>query len=451
MVKQIAGYVNSFFSKGHERSLQAKKNIIYSLILKGGSILISLILVPITITFVNPTQYGVWLTLSSIISWFTFFDIGLGNGLKNKLAESLAINDIHRAKIYVSTTYTILIIVSVLIFIIFYISNLFLDWNAILNINDKANLSKTALTIVSVFCIQFVFQLINVVLTACQEPAKVSLLTFIGQVLSLSTILLLSHFYKGTLLLLVITIAGAPLLVTIISNFWFYLTNYRHIRPSIKDIDFLHAKSLLSIGGAFFVIQMGQLILYQTDNIVITQLFGPKEVTTFNLSYKLFSVVLTVFTIVMTPFWSAFTDAYAKGDHLWIHNTFKNIQLGWLALVIGTALLVVVSPIIFKLWIKEIISIPLKLSVFMGLYVIISSFHMMCCFLLNGIGKIKLQLYMYMVCFVINIPISIILGKWLGVIGITLSNIILLAIMGIMLYVQCQKILNSKAVGIWNK
>jgi len=31
-------------------------------------------------------------------SWFSFFDIGLGNGLKNTLANKLATNDIPGAK-----------------------------------------------------------------------------------------------------------------------------------------------------------------------------------------------------------------------------------------------------------------------------------------------------------------------------------------------------------------
>jgi hypothetical protein len=83
-------YAGDFFKKGHQRSINAKKNILLMLVIRGGSILISFFLVPLTINYVNPTRYGVWITLSSIISWFSFFDIGFGNGLRNKFAEAVA-------------------------------------------------------------------------------------------------------------------------------------------------------------------------------------------------------------------------------------------------------------------------------------------------------------------------------------------------------------------------
>ena len=58
----------------------------------------NLFLVPLTINYINPLQYGIWITISSIITWMSFFDIGLGNGLRNKLAQCLAINDFETSK-----------------------------------------------------------------------------------------------------------------------------------------------------------------------------------------------------------------------------------------------------------------------------------------------------------------------------------------------------------------
>lgn len=83
---KIRQILTDFFTKGHERSIKAKKNILASFIIKGLSIAISLVLVPLTINYINPTQYGIWLTLSSIVAWFSFFDIGLTQGLRNKFA-----------------------------------------------------------------------------------------------------------------------------------------------------------------------------------------------------------------------------------------------------------------------------------------------------------------------------------------------------------------------------
>src|SRR5688500_16255025 len=110
---------NKLVFAADERSLQVKKNVFTSFLAKGGSVIINLLLVPITIDYVNPTQYGIWLTLSSVIAWFGFFDIGLGNGLKNKLTEAIAKGDHLLGRKYVSTTYLVLTLISILLLIVF--------------------------------------------------------------------------------------------------------------------------------------------------------------------------------------------------------------------------------------------------------------------------------------------------------------------------------------------
>jgi hypothetical protein len=56
-------------------------------------------------------KYGSWLTLRSIILWFAFFDIGLGNGLRNKFTEAKAPGNLERTRIYISTAYGLLILI----------------------------------------------------------------------------------------------------------------------------------------------------------------------------------------------------------------------------------------------------------------------------------------------------------------------------------------------------
>lgn len=452
MFKVKSNKIVNFFSAGHERTIAAKKNVALSFLLKGGSVAISFLLIPLTIDYVNTTDYGIWLTLSSVISWFGFFDIGLGNGLKNKLAESNALEEYSKSRAYVSTTYAALSIVSVLIFLVFLFANNYLDWSRILNIQLERNyLNSIALVVTGVFCIQFVVQLINTVLTASHEPAKVSLIALLGQLSSLGAIYLLPKFTEGNLLYLVMALAGLPLIMMLTSSVWLFKTKYRYLAPGFKSINFSYAKQLLALGGAFFFIQMGQLVLYQTDNIIIAQLFGPDEVTTFNITYKLFSSVLIVFSIVLTPFWSAFTDAYAKKDFQWIKNSFNKMKQVWLITVAVTLVLLLVSPLVFHIWLKGKVQIPIVLSCFITLSVIGSSWHMLCCYLLNGINKIRIQLIMYILCFIINIPLAIFFGQRFGLVGVVLANIVVFVFMGLVFYIQCQKILNRKATGIWNK
>ena len=76
------------FLGGEERSALAKKNILASLIFKVIDIPVYLALVPVTINYLNEYEYGIWLTLSSIILWIDTFDIGLGNVVIEKYNDT---------------------------------------------------------------------------------------------------------------------------------------------------------------------------------------------------------------------------------------------------------------------------------------------------------------------------------------------------------------------------
>ncbi|WP_183572305.1 lipopolysaccharide biosynthesis protein [Mucilaginibacter sp. X5P1] len=452
MLQAIQTNIHRFLTQGHERSLRAKKNIIKSVFIKGGSVIISLMLIPLTINYVNPTQYGIWLTLSSIITWAALFDMGLGNGLKNKLAEVVALNDTSRAKSYVSSTYAILLIISALLFIVFCLINPYINWARVLNVQAGAyeQLNHLVLIIFAFFCFQFVVGLINTVLYANHAPAKSALMNMIAQLLTLVVIVIVIRYRPGSLIELVIIMAGIPLLVMIAGSIMLFKGSYKLIAPTITDINFKYAKELLTVGGSFFVIQIGALVLYETDNIVITQLFGPKEVTVFNVAYKLFSVILMGFMIVITPFWSAFTEAYVKDDYDWIKSAINNMNRIWLGLSFLSLLLLIISPWLYAMWLGKSISVPFSLSIAMCLYIISIIWQTTHVQLLNGTGKIKLQLYLVISSSIINIPLSIFLGKKIGIAGVTFSNVILIAITGIIFSIQTNKIINKTASGIFN-
>ena len=165
-------------NSGYERTIRAKKNIIASFVIKGLSIAIGLILVPLTVQYLNPTKYGIWITLSSIIGWFGMFDIGLGYGLRNRFAEALATGKEKLARVYVSTTYAILSLIIAGLLILFYIINQFINWSVILNAGNDVSFQKElnilALIVFTFFCLSFVFKLITTILTADQHPAKAS-------------------------------------------------------------------------------------------------------------------------------------------------------------------------------------------------------------------------------------------------------------------------------------
>ena len=144
---KIKKLIFKIYNSKHERSKKAIINVILSFFLKGSSIIIQIALVPLTLNYLNKYQYGIWLTLASIFGWFSFFDVGIGNGLRNKLAEALANNDVKLARIYVSTSYAFISLIFMFVIILFYFINPLLNWSAILNVSPKLSEEISRLTI----------------------------------------------------------------------------------------------------------------------------------------------------------------------------------------------------------------------------------------------------------------------------------------------------------------
>lgn len=450
MIRQL---FHNFFS-GHERTIRARKNILGSFALKGISIITSLLLVPLTIDYLNPTKYGIWLTLSSVIGWFVFFDVGLGNGLRNKFAKAKAEGNHQLAKIFVSTTYAIISIIAIAMLVVFFIINQFLDWGKILNASsDLLEIERLVLIVFTVFCFQFVVKLINVIFIADQKPVISSLINTIGSVLSLGIIFILIKTTDGSLLYLGASFSIINLLVPLIATFWVFSGKYKMYRPSFNTIDFSKSKELLNLGFRFFITQIAAIVVAATDNIIIAQTIGNEEVAVYNVAYKYFGIMNMIFTIITTPYWSAYTEAYVKKDMAWIKQaTVKIIKL-WLLIVIAIGGMLFLSDFAYSIWVGDRISIPFNLSLVMAIWVVIGTSTMIFANFLAGVDKIQLSLYHAIFVSIVNIPLSIYFAKNLGMgsMGVILATVLGMLPRAIFQPIQYWKIVNGKAKGIWNR
>ncbi len=435
------------------RSRKLKRNIVGSLLVKGGSIAIGLFLIPMTIHYVSPPQYGIWLTLSSIIGWFSFFDIGFGHGLRNKFAEAVAKGDVELAKTYVSTTYAVLTLIVAGVLLLFMAINPFLNWAAILNApsSQAADLQTIGLIVLSCFCVQMVLQLMATIVIANQQPAIASFVTFSGNFISLVVIFLLTRSTNGNLLHLGLTFSASPVVAYTLASIWLFTGRYRQFRPSFKYVKFSYARNLMSLGLKFFILQIGAVILFQTNNIIISQLFGPAQVTSYNVAFKYFGSAFMFFGIIVSPFWSASTEAWVKQDIAWIKGIIRKLKNIFFLLVALLALMLVVSRPVYTAWIGSEVEIPFALSVTVAICTALQIWQSIFLQFLNGISKVMLQLYLLVLFSCINVPLAVFLGKQIGVAGVVLSSVILFSVIGACMFVQTEKIVNHRATGIWNR
>ena len=216
-------YIKHFFS-GNQRSVTVKKNIIGSLFIKGCSIIISLMLVPMTLGYVSSELYGIWLTLSSIMLWLNFFDVGFTLGLKNKLAEAIALGDWDRGKSLVSTTYFMMVVIFVPLCLLLELLVPHIDWASFLNVDSIYNdeIIRTLYVLVGCFCLQMIVNVLTAVVSAYQKTALSSAFPVIGNFLSLVAIFLLTKLCPPSLVVLAIAISVMPIVVLFIASIFLF-------------------------------------------------------------------------------------------------------------------------------------------------------------------------------------------------------------------------------------
>lgn len=437
------------------RTKNITKHVFISFFYKGGSIISSLMIVPLTIKFLDTENYGVWLTLNSFIAWFSFFDIGLGNGLRNKFAEAKAKGDLTLAKAYVSSAYFTIGCACLLLMTVFLILNFFIDWTKIFNTTPQLqNQLALLMPIVFVFfCLQLLFKLITTIYTADQHHSMQGKINFYTSVGSLIVIYILTNIADSSLLLFGIIFSSLPVLILIWLNLLAFSGVYKQYRPSLALWKKQYLKDIFGLGISFFIIQIAGIVLFSTDNIIITQIFGPEEVVPFNIAFKYLSISNMVISIILTPYWSSITEAYINNDYDWIKKSMQNLSKISLAAIFIIIVMVVFSPLIYKLWIGSSVNIPFSLTFYMGVFFALTIFYAPYTYFINGTGKVRLQMYSILITAFINIPLSVFFAKNLemGIKGVIIATIVCLIPHAVLCPLQYYKIINKNAHGIWDK
>lgn len=446
--------LNNFLSKDNSRSAIVKRNILGSGGLKVINVLISLVVVPLTIDYVDANRYGIWLTLSTIIAWASYFDLGLGHGFRNKLTEALASDNLILAQKLVSTVYITLSAIFSVIMVLILIINNFLNWGYLLNISASYNNElKLVFEIMAFcFCINCVANTFNIMLIASQHAALASFVQTITQITGLVGILIVTHCTEPGLVWLAVAYTVLPsITLVLISVIAFNLTKYRNFRPRFSLFRKKLIREILGLGGKFFIIMFSTLLIFQCINIIISRIAGPLEVTQYNVTYKYFNVTHMLLVIILTPFWSAFTDAYVKKDYKWMKSMQHRLEQMGLVCVCVIAVMCLIAKYVIALWIGDTVTVATSTVIIVGSYILFMNLGDIYMYLINGTGKVTLQMIVYIVFAIVSIPLMLLLGHRFGLIGIIGVPTFAFFCQTILARIQLIKIINGTATSIFNR
>lgn len=437
------------------RSNRLIVNILGSFLARFWSGVVQLLIVPLTLACLTPYEYGIWMTLSSILLWIDSFDIGLGNGLRNKLAEYAALKDWTRARQAVSTTFFALfaLITPTAICLIVGIgeANIF----NLLNVNATLvpNLTGIAQITLGLVCATFVFKFVGNVFLGLQLPAINNMLSVLGNTLSLLGIFFLRTFYQGHTGLMAVAIIYtiSPLLVYLITYPITFLKKYPQLCPSLRAFRKDMLREIFTLGIKFFIIQLSGVVLFTTANVIISRLMGPESVTPYQIAQRYFNFAFVIFTIVITPIWSATTDAYVKGELNWIRKCVRGGILSLLFVVAIVICMTIVSQWIYPIWTLGKVQVSWTITLLMATYTIVSMLSMLYGFVLFGIGTITIQMWVTLAEALLFAPLAIACGNAWGVTGIIAAMIILSLPCLLTNVIQFHKIISGRATGLWKR
>lgn len=425
------------------------KNVSLGVLYKVLNMSIVFITIPLLLDYLDKEQYGIWVTIFSIVNIVFFVDAGIGNGLKTKLSEALSSKDYLLAKKYISTAYISITLIS---FIIFSIATIFIfsvNLNELLNTKVIANsqLQLIFFLTLTLIVIGFILNLYKSFYYANQQASKVELAMLVYQSIILIIVAFLLSFFERSLLSVALIYGISNIIIGLVFTCVFFRKN-KNILPSLKYFSKERVKDLMGLSLAFFVIQLCMIVIFTSDNLIISKLLGPSEVANYDIVYKLFQVVITMSVITQDPFWALYTDAYQKKDFKWIKQTILKLNKLFLLFILFAVVLYLTAPFLIKVWIQKDLQISNNLILFMTIFVLVRVYGVIYMIFLNSIGKIQLQMWLFIAGAIINIPISISLVKYsnLGSSGVILGTIICILAMSIILPIQTLNILKGNEI-----
>lgn len=418
-------------------SLDSKKviiNIINSVGIKGLGIIVGLLTTPAYIRyFNNDAVLGVWFTLLSVLSWILNFDLGIGNGIRNKLVVTLSNGDVTASKKYISSAYLFLGSIAFVLGVIIITITQFIPWNKFFNIsiNDiSANTLKIAVVIIVISIIlQFVLRLISSISYALQEAFIPNLLALITNIILLIYVLIsnLNGSNNNIIKLASIYLIAVNIPLIIVTLFMFY-GKIKDLRPNIKYFDIAYALDILKVGSAFLGLQLEAMIINNTSVFLITFLLGSSLVVEYNIYFKIFSLATTMYSLITVPIWSAVTKAKEEKNFLWIKKILRVLQGIAILFMIVLIISLPIMQSIFNIWLKEnsfnvnyIIMVLFAVEQFIMIW---SGINASIC---SGLNEVKLQFKLMTIGAIIVIPIAILMTKITNsYIGVILGHIIAL-------------------------
>lgn len=428
------------------RTLNYRREVKLSLVMRLLGVGMSFATTAVLLRAMSLEHYGVWSLLISVQAWIGLFDLGIGNGLRTRVAENLAHGRMREAARLIGVGYLFSVIIFVALVAAIVPLVLTVDWQALLNVTSIAAAElRLAVGLTAVLTsVIFVTNLINPVAAAIQRTSYTAVVGGVNATV-FTALALFMHLSGLASVLTILVLQGT---ITVVINIGFTIWFYRK-RPELTPTVTLNlrgTRDIVLLNGGFFVVQAAMLVLYSTDRFLIVGLLGPQEVAQYDIVFKLFSLYITIHLMIGSPLWSAYTEAHQRGEYEWISRTIRTQIKVFVLLSVGCVALVFLSKPILNFWTGDTVTPDAGLASLMAIFAVLTMWNNTFGVVLNGMAQVRIQIFAATIGAVSNIPLSIFFVKvtHLGVNGILLATILCIALQSLLLPIAVRRIVKRQ-------
>lgn len=413
------------------------KAIVGSTSFKLLSAIVTFITVPLLLHSLGTENYAIWVTSTALVAWLNLFDFGAGYSLKNKVTESIALGNIKELNILIAGTLQFYFLMTLGILIAFSIALVFVR----VFVDNKLLVLILYLPII----ISFPLTLGHFII---QGRKMFNRFNFILLFQSISWLAVALFFRFSNVLTNVYLLASLYSLLFFITNLAIMLVSLNGLGFDLKELsnfkNFSDSKRYLKVGTRFFLLQLSSIFLFSLGNILTYNNLSLKNVTEYDTVNKIYLMGTTLFSVVVTVFWTEISHAKAIKDKYLLLKL--NTQLLTIAGVfsVGTCVFTFLVPAIIRMWTQDLVNVEiLELAPF-SILICCQAFAYSGAVILNAFEELKGQIILSILSSILIIPLSKLLFRLdLGIGSVPLASSILILPTVIFVVITSRKMIKS--------
>ncbi len=422
----LSAFARRHFHQG--RGGRAKLAISASLISRIITTVVSFVILPITVRYLGNEGYGLMVTITSVVGWLQFTNLGIGLGLQNALTYETAGGNVRAQRELISTAVFSLAAVGGFILVAGLIVFPHVNWTAVFPPTTQRFTSEIGWTVLVVF-IGFVSNIVlgfvNPMYAARQELHVFTIQVILASVLSLAGTLVAVSLRLGLLGLTVCTIGITTVIQWSFAIWTLYFRGVASLKPSASQVTSAAAAQIYRTGISFFILQICNIAFFQIDAFLIARFLTIDQVTPYSVAQKVFIQASGLFAIVTGSLWAAYGNAKAQSDFAWIRQVHRRILRAFL-LFFGllTAGMIMFGHIALTLWVGRGAAPTTLLLAAVGLYFCVRDWTGVHATLLNGLNVVRPQVWNVVLTAVLTLGFDLVLIRRLGPLGLAVGGLL---------------------------